>query len=108
MVRMFMGVDVRYHYEVDGKERAANMFETVVRDAVESPESFGISMYLADYSEQKWTMLLQLCEKLNTCRSGERYSGAKLEQWISGRVEGIFKPKGLGMPFLYAEVITYK
>lgn len=84
MVRMFTGVDVRYHYGVDGEERATNMFETVVRDAVENPESFGIGMHLDDYSEQEWTLLLQLCEKLNTYRGGDRYSGAKLEQWISG------------------------
>ena len=84
MVRMFTGVDVRYHYEIGGEERAANMFETVVRDAVENPESFGISIHLADYSEQELTLLVQLCEKLNACRGGDRYSGAKLERWING------------------------
>ena len=84
MVRMFTGEDVRYHYEVNGEERETSMFETVVRDAVENPESFGISMYLNDYSEQEWKLLLQLCESLNACRNGERYSGAKLEQWING------------------------
>ena len=66
MVRMFVGEDVRYHYEVDGEERVTSMFETVVRDAVENPETFGISMYLSDYSEQEWSLLVQLCEKLNT------------------------------------------
>ena len=84
MVRMFTGEDVRYHYEVNGEERETSMFETVVRDAVENPESFGISMNLNDYSEQEWKLLLQLCESLNVCRNGERYSGAKLEQWING------------------------
>lgn len=84
MVRMFVGEDVRYHYEVDGEERVTSMFEMVVRDAVENPETFGISMYLSDYSEQEWSLLVQLCEKLNAYRDGERYSGAKLEQWING------------------------
>ena len=84
MVRMCTGEDVRYHYEVNGKERETSMFETVVRDAVENPESFGISMYLNDYSEQEWKLLLHLCEKLIVCRGQERYSGAKLEQWING------------------------
>lgn len=84
MVRMFVGEDVRYHYEVGGEERVTSMFETVVRDAVENPETFGISMYLSDYSEQEWSLLVQLCEKLNTYREGDKYSGAKLEQWING------------------------
>lgn len=84
MVRMFVGEDVRYHYEVDGEERVTSMFETVVRDAVENPETFGISMYLSDYSEQEWSLLVQLCEKLNTYREGDKYSGAKFEQWING------------------------
>ena len=84
MVRMFVGEDVRYHYEVDGEERVTSMFEMVVRDAIESPETFGISMYLSDYSEQEWSLLVQLCERLNAYRDGERYSGAKLEQWING------------------------
>ena len=43
-----------------------------------------ISMYLSDYSEQEWSLLVQLCEKLNTYREGDEYSGAKLEQWING------------------------
>ena len=51
MVRMFMGTDIVYHYEVDGEEKQARLFETVVRDAVDNPETFGISMYLSDYSE---------------------------------------------------------
>ena len=84
MVRMFIREDVRYHYEVDGEERVTSMFEMVVRDAVENPETFGISMYLSDYSEQEWSLLVQLCEKLNTYREGDKYSGAKLEQWING------------------------
>ena len=77
-------MDIVYHYEVDGEEKQTRIFEAVVRDAVENPETFGISMYLSDYSEQEWKLLLNLCEKLNACRNGERYSGAKLEQWISG------------------------
>ena len=84
MVRMFTGEDVRYHYMVDGEERETSMFETVVRDAVENSESFGISLYLNDYSEQEWKLLLHLCESLNVCRGQERYSGAKLEQWMNG------------------------
>jgi len=44
----------------------------------------GNSMYLSDYSEQEWSLLVQLCEKLNTYREGDKYSGAKLEQWING------------------------
>ena len=82
MVRMFMGTDIVYHYEVDGEEKQARIFEAVVRDAVENAETFGISMYLSDYSEQEWSLLLNLCAKLNTCRNRERYSGAKLEQWL--------------------------
>lgn len=72
----------RYRYEVAGEEKQARIFEAVVRDAVENPETFGISMYLNDYSEQEWKLLLNLCAKLNTCRNRERYSGAKLEQWL--------------------------
>lgn len=82
MVRMFTGEDVRYHYEVNGEERETSMFETVVRDAVENPESFGIMGFQDDYSLQEWEYLAKLCEMLNLCRDGERYSGAKLEQWI--------------------------
>ena len=84
MVRMFTGTDIVYHYEVDGEEKQARVFEAVVRDAVENPESFSIMGFQDDYSLQEWKLLLNLCEKLNTCRNGERYSGAKLEQWISG------------------------
>ena len=84
MVRMFTGTDIIYRYEVNGEEKQARIFEVVVRDAVENPKTFGISMYLNDYSEQEWKLLLNLCERLNTCRNGERYSGAKLEQWMNG------------------------
>ena len=82
MVWMFVGEDIRYHYEVDGEERVTSMFEMVVRDAVENPETFGISMYLSDCSEQEWSLLVQLCEKLIVCRKRERYTGVKIEHWI--------------------------
>lgn len=84
MVWFFTGLNVKYRYEIDGEEKKTNMFEMVVRDAVENPETFSISLYLSDYSEQEWRLLVQLCEKLNAYRDGERYSGAKLEQWING------------------------
>lgn len=84
MVRMFTGTDIVYHYEVDGEEKQARIFEAVVRDAVENPETFGISMYLSDYSEQEWSLLVQLCEKLIASRHGEQYQGAKLAQWMNG------------------------
>lgn len=84
MVWFFTGLNVKYRYEINGEEKKTNMFEMVVRDAVENSETFGISMYLGDYSEQEWSLLVQLCEKLNAYRDGERYSGAKLDQWING------------------------
>lgn len=56
----------------------------MVHDMVVNPETFDVCMYLSDYSEQRWELLQNICERLNTCRNGERYSGAKLEEWISG------------------------
>lgn len=43
-----------------------------------------ICMYLSDYSEQEWSLLVQLCEKLNAYRDGDRYSDAKMSQWLNG------------------------
>ena len=45
---------------------------------------YAYSGFQGDYSLQEWEYLAKLCEMLNLCRDGERYSGAKLEQWISG------------------------
>ena len=84
MVWFFTGLNVKYRYEIDGEEKKTSMFEMVVRDAVENPETFSISLYLSDYSEQEWRLLVQLCEKLNAYRDGERYAGAKLSQWLNG------------------------
>ena len=82
MVSSFIGEDIAYHYEIEGKEKCARFFEIVVRDAVENPESFSIQQYIEDYSTQEWKYLSVLSEKLLLYRNGERYTGAKLLQWI--------------------------
>lgn len=84
MVWFFTGLNVQYRYEIDGEEKKTNMFETVVRDAVENPESFSVLGFQEDYSAQEWTYLDELCEKLVSSRHGERYQGAKLAQWMNG------------------------
>ena len=84
MVRMFMGMDIRYHYEVSGEERAANLLEMVVRDAVENPESFSIMGFQEEYSYQEWTYLNMLCQKLIESRNGDRYQCAKMAEWMNG------------------------
>lgn len=84
MVWFFTGLNVQYRYEIDGEEKKTNMFETVVRDAVENPESFIVLGFQDDYSVQEWTYLDELCEKLIASRHGERYQGAKLAQWMNG------------------------
>ena len=84
MVWFFTGLNVQYRYVLDGEEKKTSMFETVVRDAVENPESFSILGFRDDYSVQEWSYLDELCEKLISSRHGERYQGAKLEQWING------------------------
>lgn len=84
MVWFFTGLNVQYRYEIDGEEKKTNMFETVVRDAVENPESFSVLGFQDDYSVQEWTYLDELCEKLIASRHGERYQGAKLAQWMNG------------------------
>ncbi|MBO7422466.1 MAG: hypothetical protein J6T99_03650 [Oscillospiraceae bacterium] len=84
MVWFFTGLNVKYRYELNGEEKKTNMFETVVRDAVENPETFSIVGFQEDYSYQECTYLRKLCEKLIASRHGERYQGAKLAQWMNG------------------------
>ncbi len=84
MVWFFTGLNVKYRYELNGEEKKTNMFETVVRDAVENPEAFSVLGFQEDYSVQEWTYLDELCEKLIASRHGERYQGAKLGQWMNG------------------------
>ena len=84
MVWFFTGLNVKYRYVINGEEKKTNMFETVVRDAVENPEAFSVLGFQEDYSVQEWNYLDMLCEKLIASRHGERYQGAKLAQWMNG------------------------
>ena len=84
MVWFFTGLNVKYRYALNGEEKKTNMFENVVRDAVENPEMFSVLGFQEDYSAQEWTYLDELCEKLIASRHGERYQGAKLAQWMNG------------------------
>ena len=84
MVWFFTGLNVKYRYELNEEEKKTNIFETVVRDAVENPEAFSVLGFREDYSVQEWTYLDEICERLIASRHGERYQGAKMEQWMNG------------------------
>ena len=67
----FVGKDIKYRYMVDGQVKKARMFEKVVQEAVEIPESFTLDEYEDDYSKQELEYVRTLCRTLLKLRKQE-------------------------------------
>ena len=67
----FVGKDIKYRYMVDGQVKKARMFEKVVQEAVEIPESFTLDGYEDDYSKQELEYVQTLCRTLLKLRKQE-------------------------------------
>ena len=60
----FVGKDIKYRYMMDGQLKKARMFEKVVQEVVEIPESFSLDGFEGDYSKQELEYIQTLCETL--------------------------------------------
>ena len=60
----FVGKDIKYRYMMDGQLKKARMFEKVVQEVVEIPESFSLDGFEGDYSKQEREYIQTLCETL--------------------------------------------
>ena len=60
----FVGKDIKYRYMMDGQLKKTRMFEKVVQEVVEIPESFSLDGFEEDYSMQEREYIRILCETL--------------------------------------------
>ena len=68
IVSRFVEKDICFRYMVDEREKKASLFEKVIQEVIDSPDSFSIEPFLEDCSKQEIDYLYRLVKKVKTSR----------------------------------------